>query len=66
MNEGGSWHSFAIQGEDVRSATEPLRPASGSTLVELPPGTYRVYCPAEDDVNGLHVEKGMETRLIVR
>lgn len=67
VNGGGSWHSFAIQGESVRSATEPLRPASGSTLVvELPPGTYRVYCPAEDDVNGLHVDLGMETRLFVR
>jgi plastocyanin len=56
-NSGEMEHSFAIEGGDVSDElVEPVAP--GETFdytMQLPPGTYTVWCPIGD-----HREQGME------
>lgn len=62
-NRGTHEHSLEIEGQGVHQALpDPVNPGNTMQLMaELPPGTYRAYCPVDD-----HAERGMEKTLIVR
>jgi uncharacterized cupredoxin-like copper-binding protein len=61
-NVGEMEHSFAIEGGDVSDElVEPIAPGESFTYtMQLPPGTYTVWCPIGD-----HREQGMETTIEV-
>lgn len=61
-NNGTEEHGFEIEGGEVEEALEPrLQPGETGTLqVDLPPGTYEVYCPVSD-----HADEGMRIELTV-
>jgi glucose/arabinose dehydrogenase len=61
-NAGTIEHNFEIEGQGIEQEFEQnLQPGETKTMtVDLPPGTYEVYCPV-----GNHAEQGMETELTV-
>jgi uncharacterized cupredoxin-like copper-binding protein len=66
VNAGTIHHALEVEGEGVEEETEHLQPGRDGTLtVRLPPGTYEVYCPVDDET-GDHRELGMTTRLVVQ
>jgi uncharacterized cupredoxin-like copper-binding protein len=46
-NAGDETHGFEIEGNGIKKALTPRlkKGESGSLLVDLKPGTYKVYCP---------------------
>lgn len=52
-NDGNVEHNFKIEGQGIEESLETnLQPGeSGMLEVNLDPGTYQVYSPANDDVN---------------
>lgn len=61
-NTGKEKHGFTVSGNGITAALdEDLRPGETSTLrVNLPPGTYEVYCGTGNDRN-----KGMTVQITV-
>ncbi len=61
-NDGAFLHNIRIvgQGLDVALSSDLTGGQSGTLEVELPPGTYRVYCPV-----GSHAQRGMDMTLTV-
>ncbi len=61
-NDGAFLHNIRIvgQGIDVALASDLTGGQSGTLEVELPAGTYRVYCPV-----GSHAQRGMDMTLTV-
>lgn len=64
-NAGTTSHAFEIEGEiggrEFEVASPVLTPGAATEfLVELPPGTYEVYCPLPG-----HEEKGMQATVRV-
>jgi hypothetical protein len=61
-NGGKEDHGFEIEGNGIEQKTSILKAGDSAALeVDLPPGTYTVYCP----VRG-HKGKGMQRMLVVR
>jgi uncharacterized cupredoxin-like copper-binding protein len=62
VNNGTHEHSFEIEGGELEEELEPhLQPGESGTLtVDLPVGTYEVYCPVAD-----HQAQGMTMQLTV-
>ena len=61
-NGGKEDHAFEIEGNGVHHQTTVLKRGDTTALeVNLPPGTYTVYCP----VSG-HKDKGMRTTVTVK
>jgi len=62
-NHGEQQHSFTIEGGSVhQSLPSNLTRGDTATLdVDLPPGTYQVYCPVDE-----HKGKGMKRTITVR
>ena len=61
-NGGKEDHGFEIEGNGVHQQTIVLKRGDTTALeVNLPPGTYTVYCPVKG-----HAEKGMKKTLTVR
>jgi hypothetical protein len=66
MNTGTQMHRLAIEGPAVDARSEAI--AAGATAafrVELPPGTYRLYCP-EVSEGVRHDGRGMTVPFVVR
>lgn len=62
VNAGKEQHGFVIEGNGTRaSLTQIARGDSGQVSVNLPAGTYEVWCPVEG-----HKEKGMKTTVTVK
>jgi uncharacterized cupredoxin-like copper-binding protein len=61
-NVGTEEHSFVVEGQGIQAELEHhLQPGETMSLeVDLPQGTYLVYCPVED-----HAEEGMRLDLTV-
>ena len=61
-NVGDAPHNFEIEGNGIEKEFEAnLAPGETQTMVvELKPGTYKVYCPVAN-----HQEKGMSLQLTV-
>lgn len=60
-NDGLVRHALAVDGPAGQSRTAALAPGERVTLtVQLPPGTYKWYCPIED-----HQRRGMVGRVRV-
>jgi uncharacterized cupredoxin-like copper-binding protein len=59
-NVGSHRHTIAVRGEGVRSRLSPDLEAGQSAdwVLDLPPGTYQVWCPV-----GPHSTLGMHTTL---
>ena len=61
-NGGKEQHSFEIEGNGVHAGIKPLSRGDSTTLtVDLPPGTYEVYCPVDG-----HKGKGMTATVVVQ
>lgn len=61
-NGGKEDHAFEIEGNGVHQQTTVLKRGDTTALeVNLPPGTYTVYCPVDG-----HRGKGMEATLVVK
>lgn len=61
VNAGKEQHGFVIEGNGQRASRENLmRGDSGQVEVNLPAGTYEVWCPVDG-----HKEKGMRTTVTV-
>jgi len=61
-NGGKEDHAFEIEGNGVHQQTTVLKRGDTTALeVNLPPGTYTVYCPVKG-----HKEKGMKATLVVK
>ena len=62
-NNGKELHSFAVEGNNVQTRLpgEVSRGAESHLDVDLPPGTYTVYCPVAN-----HRQRGMELQVTVR
>lgn len=61
-NGGKEDHAFEIEGNGVHQQTTVLKRGDTTALeVNLPPGTYTVYCPVDG-----HRDKGMRTTLVVK
>lgn len=61
-NGGKEDHGFEIEGNGIEEKTDILKRGDTASLdVELPAGTYTVYCPVKG-----HAEKGMKRTLVVR
>jgi uncharacterized cupredoxin-like copper-binding protein len=61
-NGGKEDHAFEIEGNGVHQQTTVLKRGDTTALeVNLPPGTYTVYCPVDG-----HKDKGMKTTLVVK
>lgn len=63
-NDGSAPHNFVIEGDGVEGRL-PARVAPGTSAtleLDLPAGTYTVYCPVG---NGAHRAQGMELTLTV-
>ena len=61
-NGGKEDHGFEIEGNGVHQQTVVLKRGDTTALeVNLPPGTYDVYCPVDG-----HRGKGMKGRLVVK
>jgi hypothetical protein len=61
-NDGTTEHNFAVEGQGFEKKFDTnLQPGETRSLqVELPAGTYRVYCPLEN-----HKERGIQLELKV-
>ncbi len=61
-NAGTRDHNFAVEGESIEKTFDtPLQPGETRHLqVDLPAGTYTVYCSVDD-----HKERGMQLELRV-
>ena len=61
-NAGTMEHNFEVEGQNIERAFEtPLKPGKTRSLqVDLPAGTYTVYCPVDD-----HQGRGMQVELRV-
>jgi len=61
-NAGTREHNFEVEGEGVEKSFEiKLKPGETKNLqVDLPAGTYKVYCPMDD-----HQERGMQLEITV-
>ena len=60
-NAGGVTHALEVESEDLEAETEDIAPGDSATLkVDLPAGTYELYCPIGD-----HEEQGMTGELTV-
>ncbi|MCI0711292.1 MAG: PQQ-dependent sugar dehydrogenase [Chloroflexi bacterium] len=61
-NNGTMEHNFKVEGNSIESVFDTnLQPAeTRSMTIDLPPGTYEVYCPVED-----HADQGMRLQLEV-
>lgn len=64
QNVGKVKHNFEIEGQGIEEELEKdLGPGeSGTLIVDLKPGTYRVYCPVRDHAT----KRGMARQLTVR
>ena len=62
-NAGKEMHSLEIEGNGIHEGIEsPLSRGSRAGLeIDLPPGTYTVYCPVED-----HRQRGMTLQVTVQ
>jgi hypothetical protein len=61
-NGGKDDHAFEIEGNGVHQQSVVLKRGDTTALeVNLPPGTYTVYCPVDG-----HKDKGMKTTLVVK
>jgi uncharacterized cupredoxin-like copper-binding protein len=61
-NAGKEDHAFEIEGNGVHTKTEVLKRGDSTRVeVDLPPGTYTVYCPVDG-----HKDKGMRTTVTVQ
>ena len=60
-NRGGVAHALEVESEQLEEETEEI-PAGGkaSLKVDLPAGTYELYCPIGD-----HEDRGMKAELVV-
>jgi hypothetical protein len=55
VNAGGIPHALEVENEDLEEETEEIAPGESATLsVDLPRGTYELYCPIGD-----HEDQGM-------
>ena len=62
VNAGKEQHGFVIDGNGQRaSITQISRGDSGQVAVNLPPGTYEVWCPVAG-----HKDKGMRSTVTVQ
>jgi hypothetical protein len=61
-NAGTMEHNFEVEGKGLEKKLEMnLKPGeTGNLQVDLPAGTYTVYCPVDD-----HRKRGMQLELIV-
>ncbi len=60
-NAGGITHALEVESDDLEEETEDIAPGDTATLtVELPAGTYELYCPIGD-----HEQQGMTGTLTV-
>lgn len=65
-NMGRLEHAFEVEGQDGEWVVELITPGEERTLtVDLTPGTYRIYCPLDDE-HGDHDQRGMVSTLVVR
>jgi hypothetical protein len=66
-NEGTIPHTLELTGQHAgRWRSLPLNPGAQLEMsMVLSDGTYRVYCPLDDDA-GNHAERGQEATLVVR
>jgi hypothetical protein len=61
-NGGKEDHGFEIEGNGLEEKTNILKAGDSAALaVDLPPGTYTVYCPVKG-----HKDKGMQRTLVVK
>lgn len=61
-NGGKENHAFEIEGNGIHEKTQVLSRGNTAALeVNLPVGTYTVYCPVDG-----HKDKGMKTTLVVK
>lgn len=61
-NGGKEKHAFEIEGNGIEEKTDVLPRGNTAALeVNLPPGTYTVYCPVPG-----HAEKGMKKTVTVQ
>jgi uncharacterized cupredoxin-like copper-binding protein len=62
-NGGKELHSFEIEGNGVHAKLPSELPRGDSATLEvnLPPGTYEVYCPVDG-----HKDKGMSRTITVK
>jgi uncharacterized cupredoxin-like copper-binding protein len=61
-NGGKEDHAFEIEGNGVHQQTAVLKRGDTTALeVNLPPGTYTIYCPVDG-----HKDKGMRTTVTVK
>jgi hypothetical protein len=66
MNSGTLMHRLAIEGTAVDARSEAIDAGATAALtVELPPGTYRLYCP-EMSEGVRHDGRGMTVPFVVR
>lgn len=65
-NAGSEPHTLAVEGKGVSQRSEPIAPGGAASLtLELPPGTYRLFCP--DGAGGdAHANRGMSAPFVVR
>ena len=60
-NAGGIPHALEVESDELEEETEEIAPGETATLtVELPAGTYELYCPIGD-----HEDRGMTGTLTV-
>jgi uncharacterized cupredoxin-like copper-binding protein len=60
-NAGGITHALEVEGDDLEEETEDIAAGESATLkVDLPEGTYELYCPIGD-----HEDQGMVAELTV-
>jgi uncharacterized cupredoxin-like copper-binding protein len=60
-NDGGIAHALEVESEELEEETEDIAPGQSATLkVDLPAGTYELYCPIGD-----HEDRGMKGELVV-
>lgn len=65
-NYGDFGHGFVAERDGQQWTIEEIPPGEWAHLdLELEPGTYRLYCPIEDD-EGDHSEQGIEAFLHVQ
>ena len=62
-NGGSIPHALEVEGHGIEKQTALIQPGASTTLtLDLPPGTYEVYCPVGQDS---HKKLGMEPHLTV-
>ena len=61
-NKGGIAHALEVESEELEEETEDIAPGKSAKLkVDLPAGTYELYCPIGD-----HEDRGMKAELVVK